>query len=183
MALDSDVVEQDRAEQERIRVDKLDGNRQRRTSSRDLEFGDKLAKRVVREGGRSFSRGIEAPLKLLGYSDKLMSKYGVRQVDNFLFGFTTITTFSVVGIILALLALIVLDIRWVIGKFSHRIPPMLIFQSMYLAILNLIVIFAIFIILILFFAAYCIASEPARMLANYVTFTAFSKEFFSSCLY
>lgn len=154
MSDDEGVVAEDRAQLERARASSFESARNRR-EPRDPDLSDKLAKRVVREGGKSAKDGVKASAKLLKNSGGIAAKYGVRQMDTFLLAFTTVTTLSYVGVGLAILAIIVLDIRWVVGKFSKRIPSMLLPQTLYLAALNALLALIVSFFITSFVVVYC----------------------------
>lgn len=170
MAGDYDAVNIDRNELENNRKRSLDAARQNREQSRDSDIVNLSSQSEKRDSSRFTKSRLQSPVKTLQNSTSQAQKYGFKQLDTFLFAFCTITTISVVGILLALLSIIVLDIRWLVGKFSRRIPPMMLPQSIYLAALNFTVAVVLSMMFISIVTVYCLTVAGLKEAAKSVVY-------------
>lgn len=147
---------------------------------RGHDVARRVAGRVKRHGEQRGAK--DATEQLAGYGKSILSKYGWREFDTFLLGFCTITTFSVVGILLAVISIAILDIRWVAGYVSPRVPKMLIPQSLFLGALNFTLAVVLFMAGVVGVVLFCIVSAPADVAEQLVNnATGFSLDFFNSC--
>lgn len=105
-----------------------------------------------------------------------------RKFDLFMFGFTTITSFTFVGTALALLAVLVLDVRWLLGHVSSKVPPMAIYSAMFLGVLNLIVFIFSLLVFVLGFLVVCAAINPAGLTVRTIGLAlGFDTELLNAC--
>lgn len=144
-------------------------------NSRNDKVAQRVSDRVKRHAAEESSSKVFG--EAAGYGTQILSKYGWRQLDIFLLGFASITTVSFIAVALAFVALVFLDIRWIAGHLSSRIPPMLTPQAIWLAFLNAIVGIVFVASIIFLIVIYCFLQSPTttivKGLANYLVGTNF----------
>lgn len=153
MSDDQGVVAEDRRAMEGAREQRFNAELQKKSNRQDRD--DQGVGSVSVSSKPSVVGKMRA--RVVQKAENNATKLGMRQADTYLLGFCTVSTLSFYGIILALVALIVLDIRWVVGKFSKRIPPMLLPHSIYLAVLNFTLAVIIFMISLVLLVSYCLS--------------------------
>lgn len=109
------------------------------------DLRDRYIKRALRYGkNHGMATGA---IKTLGYGKGILSKYGWKEFDTYMMAFATGSSLTLLGIFLAFLVTLVLDIRVAASLFTHKVPPMGFVHKFYLAFLNIFVIVIVIIVI------------------------------------